>query len=560
MTCAGIRDFTAFNAETIDPGVPYVYDSVYAVARALHYLLETQHLTPNDTYPSANDMMDTFINHVSFPGVSGNVSFSKGLYRVDGQPTVDLIGKGDRLAGHVFNLVKFSPDASSAAPWVSVGTWGGDSIWKFCDENELHEAVGVVSASSPCTEKFVYSTSNGLRPRDRPDDVHLEMVAGLVGFLIFLGAAGLLIVIILSVYLLLHRKNKLLKTAQPPMLAMVLLGQALAAIRVIVGTQKPTASLCHANLWTGHVAFVLVYGGLCLKMWRVDKIVNIRSIKRVKITDRDMMLYGFGLFLAVVVLLIIVSVHGKPHVELSVETFANVDTYINECRQDVPEVEQAMYAIEAVFLLWGIRLCNATKDAPSSVNESVVISAAATIIIVLAGAIIPVAYLANLDPVSVDVLAAFGFGVGQVVTTLVIFLPKALAIYRGVFPNFAKPGTGPAASTPSKSEAGADSSSAGKSRLENNTDSLQMACAKALHGIGIDDKFVMAHSQIAYWRRILMLAEENYNSQGQTIKNSSVASTAETDDGSDEKSFDRYQVSTEVENDGTFTDTAAEAT
>lgn len=300
-------------------------------------------------------------------------------------------------------------------------------------------------------------------------------------------------------------------------------------------------------------------------MWRVDKVINIRSIKRVKITDRDMMLYGSLLVLVVAGLLIIVSVHGHPHVELSVETLANVDTYINECRQDVPDVEHAMYAIEAAFLLWGIRLCNATKDAPSSVNESLAISVAATIIIVLAGAIIPIAYLVNLDPVSVDVLAAFGFGIGQISTTLIIFLPKALSIFRGEETGLkadpskftTKPGLS-SMSTSSLGKEGASSSAGLASRLETNSADLQQACAKALHGIGVDDKFAMAHGQIAYWRRILMIAEEHYNSQGHSMKNSSVASTAETEE--EENSYNRYQVSsTEVEGDNNHSQTASES-
>lgn len=237
QTCAGITDFASVTADTIDPNAPYVYDSVYAVAHALHYLLETHQLTPNETYPSANNMMDALINHVSFEGASGPVSFSKGLYREDGLPTADLIGKGDRLNGHAFDLVKYSTDAVSTSPWVAVGLWSGDSVWQLCDENADIEVLGVTTACG--TEKFVYSTANGLRPKDRYDDVHLEMTSGLVGFLVFLGTAGLLIVIVLSLYLLVHKKNKHVKNAQPPMLAMVLLGQLLAAIRVIIGTRKP---------------------------------------------------------------------------------------------------------------------------------------------------------------------------------------------------------------------------------------------------------------------------------------------------------------------------------
>ena len=51
----------------------------------------------------------------------------------------------------------------------------------------------------------------------------------------------------------------------------------------------------------------------------------------------------------------------KTYVAIGIRTIANTDTYSYECHEDVHEMEDALFGIEAFFVIWGVRLTNATK-------------------------------------------------------------------------------------------------------------------------------------------------------------------------------------------------------
>lgn len=520
-TCAGIQNFTTYTANTLDANVPYIYDGVYATAHALHYLLETQQLRPNATYPSAADIIDAMMQHVDFVGVTGRVTFGKGLYTVDGLPTLDIVGKGDRNSGFIYDITMYSSGSNS---WETVGRWGGSELWQLCDELVDSERVGSAFA---CPRNVVYKSSTGLRPSDRYPDAIPHMSAGIIGFLLFLGAFGLFTVLLLALFLCMHRSTKHVRFAQPPMIVIVFIGETLAAIRVIVGTRELHNNpwVCNANLWLGHLAFIFCFTGLCLKMWRVDKIINAKAMARVWITDAHILTRAVAILLVAIALLIAVTVAGVPHIEETIQTIANTDYYIYECKQDLPAVEQVMFALEAVFLLWGIRLCIATKDAPSAVNESLIISIAAAIIIFISGIIIPIVYLVKLDPVAIDTLACFGFGFGQLLTTLCIFLPKVLSITLSDDDKIKGHGLKETEDGNSKSVTRGFSlfgSSTVKVKKADYELTLLQACAKAMQGLSPDDRFSLSQRQIEYWRGVLMAISDINSVSSSQYKNSSV--------------------------------------
>jgi hypothetical protein len=346
------------------------------------------------------------------------------------------------------------------------------------------------------------------------------MGPGIRGFLIFLAAFGLFLVVFLGIFFFFYRSLRIIRASQPPLMAMVLVGEALAAIRVVNGTRNETDSVCDANAWLGHLAFVMVFGGLCLKMWRVDKIINQKSFKRVKITDFDMFIRAMIAIIFIVGFLIAITVAGKPYAELRVDNIRNTDYYITECKQEIVHIESALFAIEAVFLLWGIRLCNATKDAPSTVNESLIISISASIIIVIAGVLIPVIYLLELDAVTVSILSGLGFSFAQIFTTATLFIPNALAIFTGKH-------------EPDKNKIVANAFAGNMvspdGRSSDSYDAaakvLLQACAKAMHNLSPDERCVLGHNQIDYWRGILLRLDEAH-SQAASQKGSVLAGNA----------------------------------
>ena len=89
---------------------PFAYDAVFAIAHALHELLEVQ----NRTEVVGAELLDTLIKHVRFDGVTGLVDF------YDASHDPDRLYSGDRRVGVSYALMNYD---GSAGRLVSVGLW-----------------------------------------------------------------------------------------------------------------------------------------------------------------------------------------------------------------------------------------------------------------------------------------------------------------------------------------------------------------------------------------------------------------------------------------------------
>jgi Na+-transporting NADH:ubiquinone oxidoreductase subunit NqrB len=61
---------------------------------------------------------------------------------------------------------------------------------------------------------------------------------------------------------------------------------------------------------------------------------------------------------------------GRPQIGEQTIELSNHATQLMECTFDYSEFHSALFAVEAVILLIGARLCFAVKDVPDAVNES----------------------------------------------------------------------------------------------------------------------------------------------------------------------------------------------
>ena len=129
--CAGF-DFSTFPADgsTLNDFAPNVYDAVYAVARALHYLLEVKKVPYSGPTSglTGGAIMDALINQTNFLGITNTVSFSDGDH-VNGGVSVDRFGRGDREAGYTYNVLNYH---SVDNGWVDVGRWDVEDDWQVC--------------------------------------------------------------------------------------------------------------------------------------------------------------------------------------------------------------------------------------------------------------------------------------------------------------------------------------------------------------------------------------------------------------------------------------------
>ena len=97
---------------------PYAYDAVYAIANALHHLIEVQ----GKTSIVGSELLDALVRNVAFDGVTGRIEFH------DGSTHPDKQYHGDRRVGIAYDVVNY---ASNEAGLVRVGKWTpiADSAW-----------------------------------------------------------------------------------------------------------------------------------------------------------------------------------------------------------------------------------------------------------------------------------------------------------------------------------------------------------------------------------------------------------------------------------------------
>jgi hypothetical protein len=318
--------------------------------------------------------------NVSFNGATGYVKFYEGM------PDFGYYGEGNREEGHHFRLLNFHPSVFEASGTgtdglVTVGSWSVEEGVKWKDP----------LLGSESNNEVVYNTQSGVPAYDRKPDTIVQLSMGTRVFFFVIGAVNFLIVLIISGLLFSYRTTKLIKASQPGMMCFILLGGAIGSIRVINTGLDITDSSCISGLWLGHLSFVLVFGGLLIKTWRVNRIINSTSLRRVKITASDVFKMMLVVLAFAVIYMSLLTWVGLPHQSaLTIEKSNHATRYLR-CTFVYSQFHSALFALEAFILLYGamsvqymtnitfiyliyivtiFRLCWKTKNVPDAVNES----------------------------------------------------------------------------------------------------------------------------------------------------------------------------------------------
>ena len=307
-TCSGFNS-SAYNADgsNLDIYIPYAYDATLAIAMAIHVVLYNQKksLTGKAIYAA-------LINNVSFSGISGAVNFSRAL-------TTDSTryAEGDRRTGVRYNILNFNSavydsDPQGASGFVSVGHW-------------TKESGNVITAP------IMYSTADNSPPSDIPPLINQTIT---VFFIIILQTLGTLLFITITFVagiLIAFRKTRLLKAIQLRMQAMIIIGGLLGSARVITGFLPVSDINCSLNVWLGHLAFWFIFCPMMLKTWRVHKIVNNKTLKRVKVTENSSVIIFLCVLAPIVFYLAILqSLHAFTPIRITKTFIVGIQYYSDQ--------------------------------------------------------------------------------------------------------------------------------------------------------------------------------------------------------------------------------------
>jgi hypothetical protein len=477
--CYGLN-FSSYHTDgsDISPYAALTYDATILLLSGYHTVIQDK--LNYSAYSVVNAIRD-----VSFDGASGPVKMDQGPNKVS-KTAISTYSNNVRSEGLFWKIVNFDADAYKINPQTAF-----KQVFQYSSKTGIQ----------PCTPDMgciqtKYRSASNTPPSDTRPTLIIALDPAVRGLLFALGAILWLMAIATTVFLYVYRKAKLIKASQGPIMWFIVLGECFGGARVINAALDITDATCQAGIWMGHLAFFFVFGVLFLKTWRVDRLVNSKALKRVKITTTDVLKMLFAIQLAVVVYLAMLSYFGNPHQSYVSHTASNQTTHELRCAFVQSGFHTALFAIEALILMVGLKLCWATKDVPDAVNEAKFIAMAITSIFMISLLVFPVVFLLNLPPATQQLIASVSFAFAGYLTTGIIFGPKMLSlVYYGE-----DLGSNMEVQHKANNKIAPEGAAAGFNQITGTFVRSTVAMKKMSH----DQRVVLCRQQVAEWEALLM--------------------------------------------------------
>jgi hypothetical protein len=363
--CYGLNFSTySLDGSDLSPYAALTYDATILMLSGYHDIISKKKTLNSSAVVQS-------MRNTSFEGVSGFMSMAEQngqIYTYDNN--IRATGVYYKIINFDYESYMLSSDAAALSSTLtsSAGlsaSQGFQQVLFFSSEEGIQGCSGAMACND-----VVYRSSSNTPPSDTRPTIIVELSEEMRGLLIALGTILLLMAIGVMVFLYIYRESKLIKASQGPVMYFIVLGEIFGGARVINAALDITDDTCIAGIWAGHLAFFLVFGCLFLKCWRIDRLVNSESLKRIRITTLDVLKILFGILTVVVIYLIILTLVGQPHQSSLTSTSSNQTTEKYHCAFEHAELHTALFAMEAAVLAYGVKVCWATKNVPDAVNEA----------------------------------------------------------------------------------------------------------------------------------------------------------------------------------------------
>ena len=355
--CLGLN-FSSYhkNGSDIDKFVPYVYDAVYAAAYAIHNLIYKKKLSQF----TSEDLLSSLLHNVSFQGLTGSVSFDPGT-EVQGFQ----IGDGERLTGNIYSIYNFQKSFYIGKR----NSTGFVEVLRFTTSKN-----DVIASPCPGCQSILYNTNDNSIPKDRASETIISLSESLKYLLFSLSIIGYIIITVLVTIVLLYRKNRIIKTAHPSMLLLILFGGYMGCNNNVLSAFEVSDNICIMKDWFSHLCYGFGFSALLVKTWMVSKVFN-SGLKKVKVSIRDGLKNITILMLILIVLLSILTVVDHPHAATRVTSDVHKPLRYYFCSESNVVVLPILLVIEVLCLALGLKLCWDIRKVPDALNESKYIQA-----------------------------------------------------------------------------------------------------------------------------------------------------------------------------------------
>jgi gamma-aminobutyric acid type B receptor len=244
-----------------------------------------------------------------------------------------------------------------------------------------------------------------------------------------LSIVGAAIPFLIAVYVLIKRKTKLMKAAQPAFCLLFLFGAMLLNISLAFTTGPNDAGMCNVRPWLFNCGFTLAFAALFQKIFRVWKLFDNPRLKKVKVTNTMLMMNIAQMLFVEVLLMVIWSIADPITPTETTETDATAgDIVSTECLSNTQLGEfipllQGLWKV--LLVLYGCFLAFKTRNVGSAFSESRHITIGIFAVAGIGGLILLVTVLLEGIPIKAKLIfMTIGVVIATAVATLVVFAPK----------------------------------------------------------------------------------------------------------------------------------------
>mmetsp|Transcript_14561 Transcript_14561/g.13160 ORF Transcript_14561/g.13160 Transcript_14561/m.13160 type:complete len:1479 (-) Transcript_14561:145-4581(-) len=253
---------------------------------------------------------------------------------------------------------------------------------------------------------------------------------GIVAYIVCgIGMTMISALLILTFY---HKDTKIIKKSQPIFIYTFLFGSIFLCGTIVAYIGPNNDTTCLLRPWLFNLSSTIMFAPLIMKLRRIDVLFNNPKLKKIKVTDRLVLMQVLSILFVDVILLIIWTVAEKPEVNrITTTKYANVYDPVEDlvCSTGLSNfMEIILVVYKAILLVVGVYLAVTTWKVPSDLSEAKYFAVAIYNITMVGGlAYFLSDFLIQTTSVVVGVfLQCLGMFVCAILACLVIIIPKLL--------------------------------------------------------------------------------------------------------------------------------------
>lgn len=249
--------------------------------------------------------------------------------------------------------------------------------------------------------------------------------------IIFIIIASLCFIMIITIYL--NSETKVIKFSSPLFNYFSLISLIVLSANGYLFTLEPSSNnvMCALRVWPLVVFLDCLFGLMITKSWRIHKLFNNKQLKKVNITNIELLkILGVMILVQLVYLMLWWLVDPSTYVEVYSNLYSDYYFYVytRECTVSYPFVILQIlfiffFLLSGLYLAWGIR------KASSEFNESFAVSASILSLMMIGFVLIPLDFILYDQPQTLVVIRAAFAELIVVIILFIQFTPKFYSIY-----------------------------------------------------------------------------------------------------------------------------------